>query len=80
MDRSDNSLTRRALLFGRQAARDETGATALSYALLAAIIAIPMIPALNTIGYLTSEKYRCTTRVINDRKIGGKCKRALFQK
>ena len=79
MDRSAKIMSRRAFLFGARAARNEDGATAIAYGLIAAIIAVALIPTLTKLGFSTNEKYRCTARVVGDKKIGRKCKKALNQ-
>ncbi|WP_281435919.1 hypothetical protein [Oricola nitratireducens] len=40
---------------------------------------VALIPTLTKLGFSTNEKYRCTARVVGDKKIGRKCKKALNQ-
>ena len=65
-------LSRRALLFGRKCAEDESGATAIEYGLMAALIALGMLVGARRLGRKTNRKYRCMSRRVNQARRGRK--------
>jgi len=59
-------LTRRALLFGRNALENEDGATSIEYGLLAAMIGIAIIIGARRAGRSTNRKLNCISRTIDN--------------
>lgn len=60
----NHELSRRALLFGRKAAENEDGATAIEYGLLAALVGVAIIGGARLLGYSLTRKFRCMARSV----------------
>lgn len=75
---SDPILSRRELLFGRSNVRDarsdlledEGGASAVEYGLIAAVLALALIPAMTRMGRRTRRPLNCTRRTMNRARRG----------
>ncbi|MEM1087017.1 MAG: Flp family type IVb pilin [Pseudomonadota bacterium] len=71
-------LTRRAFLFGRDATEiteDETGATALEYGLIAALVATVLVSSISLLGRRNRQNLRCVIRAMRGRDPNRFCQR-----
>lgn len=69
----DQGISRRAVLLVRKFGEDESGATAIEYGLIAALIAIGIIAGAAKLGFDNSERIRCIGRAVDDSTLGRRC-------
>ncbi|MEM1390107.1 MAG: Flp family type IVb pilin [Pseudomonadota bacterium] len=76
MDEID--LTRRNFLFGRTAAElseDETGASAIEYGLIGALVGVALVSSLSLVGRSQRRNFRCIIRAMRGREPNRFCER-----
>ena len=69
----DQTILNRVRLLGKAFYKDESGATAIEYGLIAALIAIGLIVGLTALGKDNAERLRCTGRAVDGARLGKLC-------
>lgn len=59
------AISRRSLLFGRNIVKEDDGATAIEYGLMAALIGIAIIGGSRALGRRAKNKFVCTKNKVN---------------
>ncbi|MDZ7823784.1 MAG: Flp family type IVb pilin [Ahrensia sp.] len=74
-----HDVTRRAFLFGRTLANNKSGATAVEYGLIGALISVATIVGITRLSGRTKAKYTCTTRAVKGQALSNGCKANGFK-
>lgn len=67
------NISKRTLLLAKEFIEDESGATAIEYGLIAALIAVSIIVGVRQLGENNNERLRCLGRAVDGSTLGRRC-------
>lgn len=73
--KTKQDIQKRVVLLVKGFIEDESGATAIEYGLIAALIAVGLIVGATQLGEQNSERFRCLGRAVDDAHLGRRCQR-----